>query len=206
MSNEYNLDPNEVLIMQNANVALISGEESKRLNEVVLTNKNLILVNEVSVSLFSSQRMLKRCPLDLVACCDGIPQAFIGKHKNKYVLQVVFTDEAITLHFPEDEKREARRWADAIKYTIVGDIDSIDTTATLPNKEIDGLISGITGFMSTFVTDANTVTGTTTKPNKPLRKPSTSKATAKCIGCHAPLLGAKGSIVTCEYCGSKQTL
>lgn len=86
MDEEYNLSPGEVLIMQGDHVELVSGKERIRLNEVVLTNKNLILVNEVSAGIFTTQRLLKRCPLDDIICSESIPQAFLGKKKDMYVL------------------------------------------------------------------------------------------------------------------------
>lgn len=206
MDDEYNLGPGEVLIMQSEGAVLLSGKDEIDLDEVALTNQNLILVNEVSTGLFSSQRLLKRCPLESIACPEGAPQAFVGKKHDMYVLQVAFAEEGITLHFPSNEKREAKRWADAIKYAVVGDIDSIDTEATPLGNDVTGLIDGVTGFVSAFVSEATSATKEVSKKNNPPRKTVAGKATAKCSGCHAPLFGTKGSIVTCEYCGSKQTL
>lgn len=211
MDNEYNLSPGEVFIMQSEAVELICGKERERLNELVLTNKNLILVNEVSTSLFTTQRMLKRCPLDGIVCQEGIPQAFLGKKKDIYILQVVFPNESVTLRFPLNEKREAKRWADAIKYAIVGDFDSIDTENALIEGEVTDLLDGFSGLVGAFISEASTAAGTISKTKqstskKPPRKTVAAKASAKCPGCRAPLLGAKGSVVTCEYCGTKQTL
>ncbi len=206
MDNEYNLSRGEVLIMHSEGVQLICGKERETLNEVALTNKNLILVNEVSTGLFSSQRYLKRCPLDSIVCSDGVPQAFLGKKKDTYVLQVVFEEEAVTLRFPNNEKREARRWSNAIKCAIVGDLDSIDTDETPLPSEVGDAIDGFSGLIGALAGEAAAVSKSVTKAAKPAKVKVKPKASTKCVGCHSPLTGAPGSTVTCDYCGTKQTL
>lgn len=206
MDEEYNLQPGEVVIMQGNKAVLHSGKDREALDEIVLTNKNLILVNEVSTGLFTTQRLLKRCPLDSIACPEGSPQAFLGKKKDEYVLQVVFEQESITLAFPANPKREAKRWADAIKYAVVGEVDNIDTDESpLPN-DVANLIDGFKGLTTAFASEAASFTSTVSKASKPVKKVVKTKATMRCIGCRAPLSGNKGAILTCEYCGTKQTL
>lgn len=206
MDEEYNLSPGEVFIMQSEGVELICGRDSEELSEIVLTNKNLILVNEVPTGLFSSKRLLKRCPLDAIVCSEGIPQAFLGKKRDMYVLQVVFADEAVTLRFlKRSEKREAKRWAEAIKYAVVGDIDSINTDETPLGKDVTDPIDGLVGLAGAFMSEVTSASNSISKAKKP-RKTAPVKATMKCKGCHAPLLGIKGRVVTCDYCGTKQTL
>lgn len=73
MDDEYNLSAGEAVIMQSDGVELLCGRESEELDELVLTNKNLILVNEVSVGIFTTQRLVKRCPLDSILCPEGSP-------------------------------------------------------------------------------------------------------------------------------------
>lgn len=206
MDDEYNLVPGEVLIMSSEGVVLIEGKERQGLDELALTNKNLILVNEVSTGLFSSKRMLKRCPLDLIACPEGIPQAFLGKRRDEYVLQVVFADESLTLWFPDNEKCEAKRWADAIRCAVVGDIDGIETEKSPVPKEVTGLLDGVGGFVGAFLAEASDTAHEATRPRQTPRKTVPPKTAAKCLGCHAPLSGSKGGVVTCDYCGTKQTL
>ena len=57
---EYNLAPGELIIMQTSNVRLGVGSGSEALDEIVLTNMNLILVATVSEGLFKTRRYLKR--------------------------------------------------------------------------------------------------------------------------------------------------
>ena len=182
------------------------GRESEELDELVLTNKNLILVNEVSAGIFTTQRLVKRCPLDSILCPEGSPQAFLGKKKDSYVLQVAFEQEAITLRFPDNERREAKRWADAIKYAVVGDLDSIDTEGDQLPPEVSGLVDGFKGFATAFISEATNTADSASKARKPIRKATKTVAAGRCTGCRAPLSGVKGAIVTCDYCGTKQTL
>lgn len=58
----YNLGSGEIVLAQASPVRLGRDKGGESLKEVVLTNKNLILVNEVSSGLFSSKTYLKRCP------------------------------------------------------------------------------------------------------------------------------------------------
>lgn len=206
MDEEYNLTSDEAIIMHSENVDLLSGKDREQLDELVLTNKNLILVNVVSTGLFSTQRLLKRCPLDSVVCPDGTPRAFLGKKKDDYVLQVVFEQETLTLRFPINQKREAKRWADAIRYAIAGDLDSIDTEQTHLPGDVTELVDGFKGFAAAFVSEATDVASTVSKASKSIKKTVTPKTTVQCIGCHAPLSGCKGTVLTCDYCGTKQTL
>lgn len=206
MDDEYNLSAGEAVIMQSDGVELLCGRESEELDELVLTNKNLILVNEVSVGIFTTQRLVKRCPLDSILCPEGSPQAFLGKKKDSYVLQVAFEQEAITLRFPDNERREAKRWADAIKYAVVGDLDSIDTEESQLPPEVSGLVDGFKGFATAFISEATDAADSAPKARKPIRKATKTVAAGRCTGCRAPLSGVKGAIVTCDYCGTKQTL
>ena len=199
MDDEYNLSAGEAVIMQSDGVELLCGRDSEELDELVLTNKNLILVNEVSVGLFTTQRLVKRCPLDSILCPEGSPQAFLGKKKDSYILQVAFEQEAITLHFPGNERREAKRWADAIKCAVIGDLDSIETEESQLPPEVTSLIDGFKGFASAFISEATEPTDSAAKAGKTI-------AAGRCTGCRAPLSGVKGAIVTCDYCGTKQTL
>lgn len=206
MNSDYNLTPDEALVMQSENVMLIDGRNQVRLEEVALTNKNLILVSDVSTGLFSCQRMVKRCPLAAISCPEGIPQVFVGKQKDKHVLQAAFSDESISLYFDNNPKREAKRWADAIKCAFVGDIDSISTEETQLSEDVTNIIDGVTGFVGAFASETTSAAKKAFGVKQGPRKAVVSKATSKCIGCHAPLLGTKGNIATCEYCGTKQTL
>lgn len=196
---EYNLEPGEFTIMQESSVILLDRSGEERLDEVVLTNKNLVLVNTASRGLFKRTRYLKRCPLERIASPNGIPQAIASKHKNDYRLQVVFDDETIALRFPANPKRTAERWAEGIRNAALGNLSGIRTEDVLP-PEVADLVDGAKGIFGAVFAGGK----------KPANTPETSKRpariTKKCVGCHAPLTGRAGETVTCAYCDTKQTL
>ena len=196
---EYNLEPGEFTIMQESSVILLDRSGEERLDEVVLTNKNLVLVNTASQGLFKRTRYLKRCPLDKIASPNGVPQAIASKHKNDYRLQVVFDDETIALRFPANPKRTAERWAEGIRNAALGNLSGIRTEDVLP-PEVADLVDGAKGIFGAVFAGGKKQANTPETSKRPAR------ITKKCVGCHAPLTGRAGETVTCAYCDTKQTL
>lgn len=196
---EYNLEPGEFTIMQESSVTLLDRSGEERLDEVVLTNKNLVLVNTASQGLFKRTRYLKRCPLDKIASPNGVPQAIASKHKNDYRLQVVFDDETISLRFPANPKRTAERWAEGIRNAVLGNLSGIRTEDVLP-PEVADLVDGAKGIFGAVFA------GGKKQPNTPEAPKRPAWITKKCVGCHAPLTGRADETVTCAYCDTKQTL
>lgn len=196
---EYNLEPGEFTIMQESSVILLDRSGEERLDEVVLTNKNLVLVNTASQGLFKRTRYLKRCPLERIASPNGIPQAIASKHKNDYRLQVVFDDETIALRFPANPKRTAERWAEGIRNAALGNLSGIRTEDVLP-PEVADLVDGAKGIFGAVFA------GGKKQPNTPEASKRPARITKKCVGCHTPLTGRAGETVTCAYCDTKQTL
>ena len=192
--NDYNLEPGEYVILQTLPVNLIDGNDKEPLDEVVLTDRTLILVSTVSTGLFSSKRYLKRCPLDHVSYSADEPVVMVLKRGDTYWLQASFEGESISLEFPNNPRQEAKRWSAAIKHAIEGDFDSINTSF-LPPREIGDFLEKVTGAAKSVGLGG-----------KPSEKAPTRRTSKKCIGCHAPLTGIKGHVVTCEFCGIKQTL
>lgn len=196
---EYNLEPGEFVIMQEASVVLLEGSGEERLDELVLTNRNLVLVNTASQGLFKRTRYLKRCPLEKIANPNGIPQAISSKCKNDYRLQVVFADETIALRFPSNPKRTSERWAEGIRNAALGNLSDIRTEDVLP-PEVADLVDGAKGLFSAVLPSGKKRRGSNGAAQRP------ASTTIKCVGCHAPLTGRVGETVTCAYCDTKQTL
>lgn len=191
---DYGLEPGEFVIMQEASVRFDDGEN---LDELVLTNQNLILVNTMSRGLFKREKFIKRCPLARIRQANDIPQVMASKYHNDYYLQVVFDDETISLNFPSNPKRTAERWAEGIRNAALGDLAGIKTEETLP-PEIADLVDGAKGVFGSLFSGGGKKEGP--KPSKP------TSVNRKCVGCHAPLSGKEGETVICPYCDTKQTL
>lgn len=191
---DYNLEPGEYVILQTMPVNLIDGDQKESLDEVVLTDRTLILVTTVSTGLFSSEKYVKRCPLSHVSYSADEPVVMVLKRGDSYWLQASFEGESISLEFPENPKQEAKRWSAAIKHAIEGEYDSINTNF-LPPREIGDFLDNVRGAAKSMGFK-----------DKPAEKGPSRRVNKKCPGCHAPLTGIRGHIVTCEYCGTKQTL
>lgn len=198
---DYNLAPGELVIMQEQPVKLGDGANGEDLDELVLTNQNLILVASASQGLFKRTRMLKRCPLAKVRRQEDVPQALATKHRDTYCLQVAFSDESIVLYFPTNPRRLAEKWAAAVSRAADGDlkgIAGIGADAALP-PEITNVVDGARDLMGSLFGSGRKPRGADTT-NRP------ASVTKRCMGCHAPLSGRTGSTVTCPYCDTKQTL
>lgn len=131
---EYNLEPGELVIMQEQSVKLGDGPDGEDLEELVLTNQNLILVASVQQGLFKRSRMLKRCPLSKIRRQGDVPQVFASKYRDTYCLQIAFADETIALHFPANPKRGAERWAEGIAGATDGSFGS-GSAVDLPPRD-----------------------------------------------------------------------
>lgn len=200
---EYNLAPGEFLIMQEKSVRLGTLSDNEDLTELVLTNHNIILVNDVDCGLFRTERYLKRCPLSDLQRHQGVAQTPVVKQKDRYCLQMLFPDETISVLFLDGARRTAERWSNAIQQAAAGDFNNIDASDVLP-PELAEFIDGTKDFFGSFGGK---------KHNKKRTGSSTSEAvgastslSARCPGCHAPLTGYKGEIVTCSYCDTKHAL
>lgn len=198
----YNLEPNEFVIMQRDNVTLMIGAEQQRLKEIVLTNLNLILVQNVKISLFKSVAMVKRCPLSTLQTSDGIPQAIVTKVKDDWWIQAPFEEDVIKLKFAANERYSAKRWAKSICQAAAGDLEAIDTESDPRLDEITGTIQDATAAIGSIF--GKTVERAKDSSAKTGAKPANT--TKKCIGCHAPLTGKSGATLTCPYCDTKQSL
>ena len=65
----YNLERGEFVVLQRSDVSLVSEEGRNPLDEVVLTNKSLVLVVVVPDGAFRTARYLKRLPLWMTWGC-----------------------------------------------------------------------------------------------------------------------------------------
>lgn len=202
---EYNLKPGELVVMQESSVQLVEGSERQSLEEVVLTNKNLILVMSAQESLFKRTRYLKRCPLGALCYERDVPQVFACKLKGDYYLQVAFGDESITLHFSDNPRRDAERWEKGIRRAASGHPSDVHVGEDLP-PEITNIVDGARDLMSGLLGASSQSPGKTGGKGAKTKPRASSHTTKKCIGCHAPISGRRGASVACPYCDTKQTL
>ena len=195
----YNLERGAFVVLQRSDVSLVSEEGRDPLDEVVLTNKSLVLAVTVPDGAFRTARYLKRLPLEQALDDLGVPRTAVTKVDNSYVLNVAFSDETVSLCFAGGSAGAARRWEQAISSAAVGDLDSIGADGETADMLGDLLEEAKGTFGALF--------GGTGHPRKKAELPERPMTvTKRCMGCHAPIVGRKGSVVTCGYCDTKQTL
>lgn len=195
---DYNLAPGELVVMQEQSVKLGNDTDGEDLDELVLTNQNLILVASASQGLFKKTRMLKRCSLAKIQRQNDVPQVFATKYRSSYCLQAAFRDETVTLCFPANPRRLAERWARAIAQAADGDLSGIGAEDSLP-PELSNVVEGARDLVGSIF-------GGGRQPKGASQKERPANVTKKCVGCHAPITGRAGSTVTCSYCDTRQTL
>lgn len=203
---DLNLEPGEFVIKQTDQATFPAASTDLELGLVVLTNRNLILVADKPTGIFSSRKLVKRCPLEQVHDMYGIPQAIVTKSGNNWMVQVAFNDDAVCLQFEQNARRQAQSWADAVKCAATGNLNRIGADDLVPDGVAD-LVDGARGIVGAFGAAFGSASGkqsSTGKSHGETTRPA--MADARCRGCHAPLSGRKGAMVTCPYCDTKQTL
>ncbi len=213
----YQPEAGEILIMRDVNALLYEGEELQNLDEIVLTDRQMVLVMSVRKGFFSRETLYKRCKLNTLLCDDGgVPKVMVVKDGGKYVLQVPFRGETVLLRFTSGAKMLSNKWADAIVLAAAGRsseivagsgvspdfADMVDSAA-----DVARAAAGMFGFSGVAGDETRSVFGASKRLEKSRPVVKTAKKTsAKCPGCHAPLTGKVGATVTCEYCGASLTL
>lgn len=212
----YNLEPDEFILLQESGVKLYDVDGKHNLDEIVLTNQNLILVMSKQMNLLTRKRYLKRCPLSSIETTNGVPQIVVSKVKSAwgegYRLQIKFDEAAVSLSFSDDDTKESSEdWAKAIRKVMVGDLSNVveEKPAQQVPKELGDILEGAKS-VAAFVVGAKEELSNTVRATSEQVKASAPQirvpVTIKCAGCHAPLSGSKGDLATCPYCGTKQTL
>ncbi len=228
---DYNLAPGECIVAQDWAVFLCEGDDVTVLDEVVLTNQNLILVATMERGNYKRARYLKRYPLKHIARQQDVPQVVAATIHGQHLLQVGFREESVVLQFVNSPRRTAERWARYIQ-RAANDVPLEDITKdkVLPSekrnkgKPLGQRSQGSQGVVAdksatskssenkavakkpASKSEAKAETKTSAKAKSAPTEPPKNKVTARCVGCHAPLVGSQGSIVTCSYCDTKQTL
>lgn len=226
MDDDLELDPGElVLLEQDGGVWLKEGRGETRLDSLILTNQNLVLVTFKSAGLFKRTRLMSCCPLDKLVLSDGVPQVVARKDDGQWWLQAAFRSETVSLRFDDHPRRDAQRWAQAMAHAAVGDAASACAAGALPDPDdgatgIAGAVGEVAGaFIGSMLESVGVnlpgpapvrVPAPAPRVKEPPRKKASAKkprmVACKCQGCHAPLSGVEGSIVVCPYCDTRQTL
>ena len=187
--NEADLEPGEYVLRVDAGVMWANAPESEILEELALTNRYLTLTVSRTTGWFQRSRRLDCYPLAKIKRIDGEAQVFARKVGGSNCLQVAFGSEMLTLSFPSSMTlRVPRKWAEDI-------IEASDKEYAVAQRE------------AAKRAEKQRVEQERERQRRAEEERAAAKiAVGRCVGCHAPLSGTVGRIVTCAYCDTKQTL
>lgn len=209
------LDPDEAILKQDSRISHDVGKMFDADAELILTNKALLVVHKKT---FGGVKDVQRFPLSQVKVVNGAPQVVAGRGSDgQRQLHVHFAHgvEAFGLGGSDDdednmslknvftspvekEKRNIADWCDAVSRAVLGMPQDVRPAA----QQSGGVVGGIMGALGITAAQSGADTASGAKGAAPQK----SCATAKCIGCHAPLTGVQGQRMTCPYCDTEQVL
>lgn len=209
MAVKYKLLPNESIILQ-ANRIAKGGVIPTLTDDLLLTNLNIVWLDK---SVLGTVKSIVTFPLNQIKIFENKAQVFVNKAPNGTPqLDIFFRDGEEVFGF--EKRSEAVKWANEINRLLTGDtLEELDepgysSTMTPGAAMMDALGMGMmTDQVKTTVDTFKSAFGLrTTETETKTKTVKIQKVTTNCKGCHAPLAGLKGKIVTCKYCDTKQTL
>lgn len=143
---DLQLDMEEGILLQTTDAVRYVGEEEIELDELLLTNQNLICAYDKSMGLFSkAQPIVEKIPLSSIKVANGIVQvAQVDDTDYGDVLQVVYQSGKRDLfEFYHSPKKTYPRWRAAISDAVLRCLGSQAKEETTPhNKTTDKAASG----------------------------------------------------------------
>ena len=198
---DLNLESGEYAITQLSDISVNRGALT---TDLVLTNRNLIVVNK---TLWAGRtKGVKKYRIDQIPVINGQAQLKIEKldGQRRFSIQLKTGEKLEIMSGSNDDFTE---FASQINMLLTG-------TPTIPNEKSRTTADEIAeSFQSAFaVLDPRTYFGgrkTSNSEQVLQQQPAvqTPRAiSANCVGCHAPISGYTGQIVTCGYCDTEQRL
>ncbi|AXE37766.1 hypothetical protein [Acidipropionibacterium virtanenii] len=187
MTASYSLQPNEVVLLKDEHV-MHDGIWPAYADELTLTNHNLVLLKRGT---FGKPKGFLILPLDQIKVYQGRAQAIIGEASNgSTTLDVYLLNGQERFIFQAGGKKKLKKWVVAINDAVTHpeNLSSQKTNNALPGAELvaGALKDTFDVFKSKFASHV--------------------QISVKCSSCGAPVSGARGTSVACEYCGSTQQL
>lgn len=149
--NDLMLDYDEGILLQGQG-GFRCGLDSDELDEMVLTNRNLICVVQKSTGFFSKPRMeVSKTPLDTIRVINGKPQVAQMNHPEHGLgMQILYTNGARE-HFTfyggtGAQKKEIAKWVAAITTAITG--EDVSAAVSKPEKTKTNTFAGLGAFTS----------------------------------------------------------
>lgn len=193
MAAQYNLQPNEVVILKTAPIMHGGGFGSTGTNELILTNLNLILVK---TGMFGGSKGVLTFPLNQIKVHNQQAQVAIGKNRGLDALEVYFVNghESFSFGSGGKYKKQVNEWVAKINFVVTGQDTPVQPVSNmaLPGTE---LVAGV--LKDTFGAFKSKLGSKSVTP---------LNVVGKCSACGAPVTGVAGQPITCQYCGSAQQL
>ncbi len=191
------------VILRTENVRVDGLEGNETLSELVLTDDRLILDIYVDGGPFLRRHRYDYLPLGEVMCEGDEPCVSAEKRfLLGWSLKVEFKYSTKVFSFTSDEEAQTRRWASAIckQVSCIREAALERRHGKRPQREERTATSG--GSRA----GAERVAPTPSPQAQPQPRPQPRIVVAKCRACHAPLSGAQGTITTCAYCDTRQSI
>ena len=195
---ELNLESGEYAITQLSDVSINRGSYD---TDLVLTNRNLIIVKKTMWT--GRTKDLKKYRIDQIPVVNGRGQLKIEKTDGGRKCTILLkTGEELKITAGRDV--DFAEFASQINLLLTG-------TPTIPHEKGRNAVDEIAGaFQSAFAAlDPRThFGGQKASGNQQAQQAAQPPraAYASCIGCHAPISGYTGQVVTCGYCDTEQRL
>ncbi len=160
---DLELEFDEGIILQCSDVERYGSAEDE-LEEMILTNKNIICITEKSTGLFSKTKTeITKIPLKSIKVINGQSQIMQVKNDNYGLcLQIVFTHGREYFVFQESPKKEIPKWIIELNKLIAG-----VEVPVVKNKQHESAIGGFSSFVTSIKNDADsTIQKTISKVNQ----------------------------------------
>lgn len=194
---DLNLEPGEYAV---ASLTAVSINGSASTTDLVLTNKNLLIMSK---TVFGRTKGVKKHRIDQIPVINGQAQLRIEKFDTykQFTIQLK-TGEQLQVISAQNE--DYAGFGSQINQLLTG-------TPAIP-AEINRTVAGHMAetLQNAFAAlDPRTYFGgkKSSEPSGQQQMAQTPQSTSRqCIGCHVPLSGYTGQVVTCEYCDTEQRL
>jgi hypothetical protein len=191
----YNLQPNESIILKNENVYY-----GKTSGELILTNLNLVFIT--TKGMLKKKYVTKKYPVNQIKVFNEKAQVMLGKEGK---IDIYFMNGQESFRFWNEAMlfsgrkagNEAAGLAEAINQLLTGNTFDYKTSKS---NAVPGVGFIAESLKDTFDT-AKEALGIQSNSNEAIEK-----IAAKCSFCGAQLSGIAGSIVRCQYCDAEQRL
>lgn len=145
----YELDYDEGIVLQSTsaqrNGPTEDDFENEELTELVITNKRIIYVSEVSAGFFKTKTEITQVPISSIKVINGVPQVKQIKHDMwGKCIQIQFTHG---VEYWTIDKREAPQWVEEINRLLGVEVSAPEPVVT-SKKEKKNLFEGLTGAIS----------------------------------------------------------